>query len=111
MKWVFGLGAIAMLTACGGPPVTKVPIAYGGSKADGNITLGYDEGAYETVNVDWIAGEANALKRCQAWGYNRVDSFAGNKQECVERGRGVFNGVPVGHCARHRFYRTFQCLD
>lgn len=111
MKWIVLAGVVLAASSCGGQAVRKVPVAYGGSKGDANIVLGYDEGAYETASVDWATGEANALKRCQAWGYSRVESFAGGRRECVESGRGIFNGVPVGSCARYRHYRTFQCVD
>ncbi|MEL6997349.1 MAG: YecR family lipoprotein [Pseudomonadota bacterium] len=108
----FSIIALALfLSACAGTPITKVPVAISGSKADANIRLSYEEGFHEDVTVNWAEGEANALKRCQAWGYSRVESFAGGSRSCIERGRGIFNGVPVGQCANWQHVKDFQCVD
>ena len=73
--------------------------------------------AYEQVGagkapVNWQVAEQNALKRCQAWGYTRVDAFAGSTSTCTERGRGtLYNGAPLGTCARQTVHKDYQCLD
>ena len=109
MRPTLTIALALVLFGCGGPPVTKVPKAIGGSKADGTIRMAYDEGAYETVNINWQAADANALRRCKAWGYTAAESFAGGTRKCVERGRGIFNGVPVGQCARYQHTKDYQC--
>lgn len=111
VKTVIAIAALVGLAACASTPVTKVPVAVSGSKADGMIRMAYDEGAYENVTVDWASGEANALSRCQAWGYSRVESFAGGQNQCIENGRGILNGVPVGSCARRQYFKDYQCAD
>lgn len=111
MKKVIMAAMVASVAACAGTPVTKTPVAISGSKADGTIRMSYEEGFHENVTVDWANGEANALKRCSAWGYTRVDSFAGGSRTCIERGRGIFNGVPAGQCAMWQHTKDYQCLD
>lgn len=90
----------------------KVPQATTGSKADGTIRLGYDQGARENVIADWLTAERNALKRCQAWGYSRAEEFAGHTRQCTEIGQGLLvNGAYPGVCARYIVYKDYQCVD
>lgn len=99
------------LAGCASAPVQKIPVAISGSKADGIVRMSYEEGFYENVTVDWASGDANALKRCSAWGYTKVETFAGGNRTCIERGQGVFNGVPVGQCAVWKHTKDYQCTD
>ena len=98
--------------SCAQTAVTKVPVAIAGSKADGTIQLGFERKATEAVTVDWALAEQNALKRCQSWGYSRVEAFAGETTHCIEVGQGLFlNGAVPGACAREMVSINYQCLD
>ncbi len=112
MKNILCFCAVTALISCAPQVVTKVPQAIGGSKADGTIRLAYDLSANESATVDWTAAEGNALRRCKAWGYNRVDAFAGERRQCTERGAGLLiNGALPGSCARETVTKDYQCLD
>ncbi|MEO1494913.1 MAG: YecR family lipoprotein [Pseudomonadota bacterium] len=108
--WIAGLAG--MVAACVVPLPPKVPVAVSGSKADGIVKLAYDVKLNEQYAVDQNAGNANALRRCQAWGYTRVEPFAGERKECTTQGAGIWvNGAPVGACAVTTHTRDYQCLD
>jgi YecR-like lipoprotein len=102
----------SLLTSCSQTAVTKVPVATGGSKADGTIQLAYERTASEIVTVNSAMAEGNALERCQSWGYSRAEAFAGWTSQCVEWGQGLWvNGAVPGACAREMVYMNYQCLD
>jgi YecR-like lipoprotein len=101
-----------LFTGCARTIVHKVPVATSGSKADGTIRLAYEQAAGEEVIPEWARAHDIALKRCQAWGYSRVDEFAGVLTQCTEYGQGLWvNGAPPGVCAHQIIYKDFQCLD
>ncbi len=109
---IFLIFVLALLVGCTKTTVHKTPQATGGSKADGTVRVAYEESATENVIPNWTRAKSNALKRCQAWGYSRVDAFAGTLTECTEMGQGVlFNGAPPGACAKQIVYKDYQCLD
>jgi hypothetical protein len=112
MRWSLTLIFLAaLLVGCSKTTVHKVPQATGGSKADGTIRLAYEELATENVVPDWTRAKKNALKRCQAWGYSRVEAFAGSLTQCTEVGQGLLiNGAVPGACARQIVYIDYQCL-
>ena len=108
------LVAIVSLTLAGCTKTTvyKIPQATSGSKADGTVRLAYEATAREDVIPNWANAEGNALKRCRAWGYTRVNAFAGALTQCTEVGQGLLvNGAVPGGCARQIIYRDYQCLD
>ncbi len=103
---------VALAGGCASTPVTKTPVAISGSRADGTVRMAYDVAATESVTVDWAGADANALKRCQAWGYTKVEAFAGTTTECNEMGRGLLiNGALPGSCAKQMVSKEYQCLD
>ena len=87
----------ALLTSCSQTAVTRVPVATGGSKADGTIQLAHERKASEIVTVDWAAAEQNALKRCRSWGYSHCGSFR-------ERGDAMLGNRPG---APHQWRRAW----
>ena len=113
MKAIILAGIVSLiLVGCTKTTVHKIPQATSGSKADGTVRLAYEVAATENVIPNWTKAEINALKRCQAWGYSRVDAFAGALTQCTEIGRGLFvNGAVPGACARQIVYKDYQCLD
>lgn len=112
MKWIVLGGAVLALGACGGAPVASTPQAVTGSKSDGTIRLAYHVTGAGSAPVNWQAAEQNALRRCQAWGYSRVDAFAGGTERCTEVGRGLLiNGALPGVCIKRSYTKDYQCMD
>ena len=109
---VFPILLVLVASACATTAVVKVPVAVGGSKADATVIMAYDQGPLESVTPNWLDAQRDALKRCNAWGYSRVEQFSGIESLCTEIGRGLaINGTLPGQCARHHVRKTFQCLD
>ena len=83
--------------------VKKEYLAISGSKADGRITLGYDYTDMEIPEVDETDAYNTALRRCQNWGYEDVESFDVQKEQ---------TGVdPFWGTEYWRVTRDFQCID
>ena len=113
MKAIILAGVVSLfLVGCAKTTVHKTPLATSGSKADGTVRVAYEAAVTENVIPNWTAAEINALKRCQAWGYSRVDPFAGVLSQCTEFGQGLLvNGAVPGACAKQIIYKDYQCLD
>ena len=92
---------VAILSGCAGGAVS--PVSVGGSKADGTIVMGASVGGFS--HVDWSGAEAEASKKCQAWGYSSAESFsgAGVSTRCAVQG--------VWGCAQYEATRTYQCIE
>lgn len=95
-----------LLSACA-EAVTKTPIATGGSKADGIVTMAYDYRFGEQVTADWSAAREEATKRCAAWGYTKTEEFAGVSDRCNQLGTGMF----AGSCMSGVVSKNYQCLE
>lgn len=81
----FGTSTAAIVTiglVCAGCTVDKNLSATGGSKSDGIVELSYELGAYEQARIDWSRAQADAVQRCQAWGYQKAEKFGGEKRQC-----------------------------
>ena len=87
------------LTGCG-PPVK--PFDIGGSKADGTVVMGATIDLFSGP-VSWESAHGDALRRCQAWGYSRVEPFSGVRTRCIQHG--------MYGCDREEITRTYQCID
>ena len=92
---------IALAVALAGCATHKEYVAVGGSKADGRATMAYDYTVFEVPEVDEAAGRAEALRRCQNWGYQAVEGFAPQTVKMVD---------PSGS-EYWRVTREYQCLD
>ena len=83
-------GLIAALAAVAifgfGCTVDKQLTATGGSRADGIVELSYEIGEYQDARIDWNRAQAEALQRCQAWGYQNAEKFGGEKRQCQDSG-------------------------
>lgn len=90
--------AIFSLSACATP---KQFAATGGSKSDGNITLSYEYGLFESPQVDMQQGFNIAKKRCEAWGYSNTEAFGGSTRHCISESS--------SGCNIWRVSMTFQC--
>ena len=103
---------VLAVSGCAKTQVVKIPLATGGSKADGTVRMAYEVRANEQATVNWSHANVNALKRCEAWGYTKVDQFAGVMRHCQEMGQGLLiNGAIPGDCAQEIVYKDFQCID
>ena len=87
-------------------------VARGGSKADGNVSLGIDVppkmGIRET-NVQWDINQANAEanRRCQNCGYSSADIYRDNQfpvlKTCYPQG--------ISPCWSKSYKIDYQCID
>ena len=96
------LSIILLVLLIGGCTVNKVPAPTGGSRSDGTVTMSYEKGSMETAVVDWSAAQAEALKRCQAWGYDQTEPFGGQTSQCQSSG--------MYGCNREIISITYQCI-
>ena len=101
------LAAAAVLVAGCIQVVSVIPAATGGSKADGNVVMSYEFSAAIPVQPDWNSATGEALRRCQAWGYTRVEPFAGETTTCNQYG----TGFAASTCLQGVVSRTYQCFD
>ena len=81
----------------------KVPMPTGGSKADATVTLSYEYGVMEDVEVDWNQSDYQALQRCRNWGYSQAESFGNGTEVCIQVNS-------YGTCLRYRVDITYQCM-
>lgn len=104
-QYLLAIAVIIVVGACAKPiPVNLTPQPVSGSKADGMVRVAYTEHITEIVTADWEGAKAEALQRCQAWGYTRVDEFAGISRECDTIDQ-------YGNCLYRTVSRDYQCLD
>lgn len=67
----------AVLTGC------TVPAAYygvTGSKADGTVTIGYDDSDMVILEHNLAAAQRVAAAKCQQWGYADAEAFGGRRE-------------------------------
>lgn len=70
----------AILAGCATAPERADWVLVGGSKADGNVTLGIDVPAKMWVTettTEWDVNQANAEadRRCRNWGYTGAETY------------------------------------
>ena len=100
MKQIALLTFAVALAGCAGAPV--IPFDIGGSKADGTVVMGATIGAFSGP-VEWESAEGDALRRCEAWGYSKVEAFTGIRTRCLRQG--------TYGCMEEEQSRTYQCID
>lgn len=76
---VFGISAF--VGACATTPTLQ---AFGGSRADGVVRLGFTYGAFENPRPDMVAAQETARQRCAVWGYQNAEPFGGATQQCLQ---------------------------
>ena len=101
MKKSIMILAVFALTGCA---TNITPQATGGSKADGIVNLSYDVEELQKPVIDWEKADAEAVRRCKAWGYKKAEAFGGATRSCVQYG-----GIGGG-CAVRQFTHSYQCL-
>ena len=98
---IVGVAFVALVTSCA--PTTIYPKVVGGSKSDATVTLaGNYTGGPGNYVVKWDAAKADAVRRCQAWGYRDADFFPEASQECVRMG---------ATCIEWRVSWQAQCVE
>jgi hypothetical protein len=91
------------LAACAGAPEHSVhPVASGGSKSDGVVTMSSTAGIYVPVAPNLEAAAADAARRCRAWGYDRTATFEGWQEACRRYDR-------HGRCVYAEVTRFYSC--
>ena len=106
IRFLAALCALVLVASCAkAVHVSKTPVPVSGSKADGMVRLSYEETPREIVSPDWTQAADLALQRCQAWGYSRVDEFAGITSQCAD-----YNAA-YALCMRRIVSKDYQCLD
>ena len=98
--WIASATFVLLLNGCS---AVKRATPMGGSRADGTIEMGYEQGEFQTVEIDWATADREAKARCQSWGYTDAQRFGGMKRVCNQPGG--FSG-----CARHMVSVQYQCL-
>jgi hypothetical protein len=99
MKKALMLMGLAVLVL-GCAPVTVAPVVTGGDRAAGTVDLMYTHRSRD--NVDLNAAQADAISRCQAWGYQSAELFPVKRSTCIQ---------PSDYgCMRYRSELEAQCL-
>ena len=91
------LAAVVLLSGCS----TITPQPATADRAAGTVTFLVDRYGSPAGSVDWHAAQAEAVRRCGAWGYASAEPMA---VLCDVRSL-------RGGCADSRFTRQYQCVD
>ncbi len=95
--------AVFMVWMIAGCSTHITPAATGGSRADGIVEMSYQYGAMTVPTVDKAGALANAIKRCQRWGYTGAEPFDAGLSTCIQPGG-------FGGCNAWRVTTEYQCL-
>ena len=87
-----------------GCATVKVPVATGGSRADGVIEMFYEYGIFEKPQVQWDQALVTAKERCKAWGYEDAEAFGGSTSKCQSYDS-------YGSCVWWLVTIKYQCID
>jgi hypothetical protein len=98
------LACLALLAGCAGTPPGVKPVHGGGSRADGIVTMVSTGTIYNPVSPDWRPAQAEASRRCRAWGYDAPSSFAGWQEACR-----IYD--LHGRCTGTRVTRFYSCTS
>ena len=94
---------LAALFLCGlgcAKKVTKYWEAAGGSRADATVIVGYTYNPQLEIPVpDGSQAHAEAVKRCQAWGYQEAEAFGLVTKRCQDP-----------QCVEMLVTQQYQCL-
>jgi len=77
---LMGLIGLALLAGCA---VTKIPVAAGGSRADGTVTMAFQYGGFERPSWNLDQTRQAAASKCAAWGYADAQVFGSQMQNCM----------------------------
>lgn len=100
--------ALALVAAGCAKPVLKQWAASGGSRADATVEVGYEYNPQtERPEANDQQALAEAIRRCQAWGYSDAEPFGMTKNICQRFDPMPFGGVV---CGSMLVTRQYQCL-
>lgn len=81
--------------------------AYGGSRADATVELGFQYNPASTKPVmDQAQADLMAKERCERWGYYTAEAFGAQKNTCQMTGTGIYQGT----CIDMIVTREYQCV-
>lgn len=89
---------IAVMAISGCTMRKASPYAISGSRADGNVLMGYDAGLFITP-PSTHSMRSIAHQKCKAWGYSNAQAFGGQRKNCKDR-----------ECYNYQAEVSFQCL-
>lgn len=93
MHKVSWLGALLLIGAqLVGCKVNKQMDVTTANEADATLVLQYEHG-FEKYAVDWDKAEKDALARCSAWGFSKVEFSDSGTIECIEMRKGTVVGA------------------
>ena len=101
MRLSFPIVLLTLVAVILGCAVTKVPVATGGSRADGTVQLAFEYGGFESPQVDLGSAHITAAQRCRAWGYTDAEPFGGTVSHC--------QAANEYGCLRFLVTMTYQC--
>lgn len=94
--------------SCAPKHVTKIWEASGGSRSDATVEVGFVYNPQlEIADTNEQQAHEEALRRCQAWGYEEAESFGMVKRTCQQMVMVPFSGL---QCQSMLVTRQFQCL-
>lgn len=100
--------ALALVATGCAKPVTKMWQAAGGSRADATVEVGFEYNPQrEQPQVNDQQALAEAVRRCQSWGYADAEPFGMTKNICQRFDPMPFGGVV---CGSMLVTRQYQCL-
>lgn len=100
--------AFAIGTGCAPKSVVKNWEAAGGSRADATVEVGFTYYPQsEKPEMSEAQAQAEALRRCQAWGYTDAEPFGLVKEQCQRQDFVPFVGLV---CGQMLVTRQYQCL-
>ncbi len=102
MRQLSTLLCLGLLAACAGTPPGVRPVDAGDSRRDGIVTMASTGTIYNPVSPDWRIAQAEAGRRCHAWGYADTASFSGWQDTCRIYDR-------YGRCTGNRVTRFYSC--
>lgn len=98
--------AVCFLAGCGLTNSIRVPEwqAIDGSRADGTVTLSYEQSS--SLQLAPRKGQDNeiARTRCRVWGYTSAEPFGGATRKCIATNQ-------KGSCTIWQFEKRYQCTN
>jgi hypothetical protein len=95
---------LGFLAGCTATPPGVRPVAAGGSRADGIVTMASTSTIYNPVAPDWRVAEAKAARQCRSWGHSGANRFRGWQEACR-----VYD--LYGRCTGTTTTRFYGCVE
>lgn len=110
-KLLITLSAV-FLASCAAPMERADWVLVGGSKADGNVTLGIDVPAKMGVTetpIEWDIGQANAeaQRRCKNWGFTGAEMYRDGQFPILK----TCHAQGISPCWSKTYRAQYQCTN